>query len=383
MDLHWFTVGFALLFSAQNIAAEETSAASTFHMQITSVSQQHAGFASSDPPYPGPNSLSDSFDSKTSLTWTFFLGHRLWHGAEFYIDPEMAGGAGFNKTTGIAGFPNAEIYRVDDASPKWNLARVFVKQVFALGDELEAAPDQQNQIAAQIPVRRLTLVVGKFALNDCFDNNSLSHDPRNQFLNWALMDQGAWDYAADTRGYSLGFYLEWNEPRWAVRFASVQEPAQANEMQMDQDLRDAHGDNLEFEWRYKIYQQPGVLRFLAYQNHARMGNYRQAIDSAGGSPPDVIATRSKGRLKTGFALNGEQVLAAHMGVFARAGWNDGQNETWAFTEIDRSVSAGLSVNGALWSRPDDTAAVAVIANWPIIASICKREASASSLATVA
>ena len=338
--------------------ADEAVEDFSLHTQVTSVTQQHASFRSPNPPYPGPNSMASGFDEQTSLTWTFFIGRRLWHGAELYFDPEMSGGSGFNKTTGMAAFPNAEIYRVDDPNPKWNLARLYIKQVFALGDAYENVPADLGQLAGPVPVRRLTVVVGKFALNDYFDNNSFSHDPRTQFLNWALMDQAAWDYAADTRGYSVGFYVEWNERNWSVRYASVEEPAQANQMQMDSDWHDAHGDNLEFEYRYKVADQPGTVRVLGYQNHAQMGNYQQALAMSG--TPDITATRAKGRLKTGFGLNAEQSITPSVGVFGRFGWDDGHTETWAFTECDESLSAGVNVKGSLWQRPDDNAGAAFI-----------------------
>jgi high affinity Mn2+ porin len=340
------TLWFALFFSN----AAWSSPFDSLHLQVTSVSQEHAAFHS---PYQGPNSLSPGYDEQTSLTFTVFSGFRLWRGGEFYVNPELAGGSGFSQTRGLAGFPNAEIYRVDDPSPKWNLARLYVRQVIGLDEGEREVKDDKNQIAGRIAGRNLVIVAGKFALNDFFDNNTYSHDPRTQFLNWALMDIAAWDYAADTRGYSWGLMLEYNQPAWSVRWASVQVPVRANQMEMDQDIPARRGDNLEFELR----EGRSVLRALAYMNYANMGNYRQAIDRG----VEVTETR-RASVKYGFGLNLERALTDSLGVFARLGWNDGANETWAFTEVDRSLSAGLNLQGASWARPEDSAGLALIVN---------------------
>ena len=328
---------------------------SSLHLQTTAVSQQHGEFPAR---YSGPNSLSNGADQQTSETLTIFAGRRLWKGGEVYVNPELAGGSGFNKTQGIAGFPNGEIYRVDDPSPKWNLARLYVKQAFGFGGgEQELIKDDKNQIATSLDKERLTIVAGKFALNDVFDNNSYSHDPRTQFLNWALMDGGAWDYAADTRGYSWGLYLEWNEPTWAVRIASVLVPKQANQMELDTNFPAARADNVEFEWRYA---PAGIARIMAYENHANMGHYRTTIESPA---MNIDVTKSRtASVKYGVGLNLEHALSDDAGVFARASWNDGRTETWAFTEIDQSLSVGASVKGRRWNRPEDSAGAAVVIN---------------------
>lgn len=328
---------------------------SNLHMQMTTVSQSHPAFHS---PYSGQNSLSPDDDSQTSLTWTVFMAKRLWHGAEFYFDPELVGGTGFNKTTGIAAFPNGEIYRVDEPSPKWGVARAYIKQTYGMGGAQEQIKDDKDQLASTQDVRRFTFILGKFALNDFFDNNTYSHDPRTQFLNWVLMDHGAWDYAADTRGYSWGVYLELNQDNWALRFASVLEPEQANQMAMDTTYPASRGDNLEFEYRYHAAEQPGAVRVLAYDNHAEMGDYRETIETPADNM-DVTQTRGR-RTKYGFGLNAEQALSSDVGVFFRASWDDGHTQTWTFTEVDESLSGGVSLKGNLWGRADDGAGAALI-----------------------
>ncbi len=354
-----FSMIVVCLFLASNAKAEDETA--TFHFQTTTVTQEHPGFSAK---YSGLNSLTTAEDNQTSVTFTAFAGLRLLKSLEFYINPELAGGSGFNQTKGIAGFPNGEIYRVDDPTPKWNLARLVLKQTFELGDEKEEIKDDKNQLATNESVKRLTLTFGKFALNDYFDNNTYSHDPRTQFLNWALMDSAAWDYAADTRGYSWGFYLEFNQPSWTIRLASVLVPKQANQLEMETDFPRFRGDNLEYERRYKIANQQGAFRVLLYENHANMGNYRSTLDTQVGLPGnsiDVTKTRALS-VKYGIGFNVEQAITSDLGLFARASRNDGHTETWAFTEVDEALSFGASLKGRKWRRENDTAGLAFMSN---------------------
>jgi len=328
-----------------------------FHVQATTVSQWHPDFSA---PYSGPNSLKATSEFRTSLTSTLFAGARLWPGAEVYVNPELAAGSGFSHTLGVAGFPNGEIYRVDTPSPKVFLARLFVRQTIGLGGERERVESDQNQLAGTYDQRRLTLTLGKISLTDLFDDNTYSHDARTQFLNWALMDNGAWDYAADTRGYTWGVALEYRQAQWALRIASVMVPKRANEMSFDHDLLRARGDNAEFEYHYAVHDHPGAVRLSAYANHAHMGSYRETIDTPAFGM-DIAQSRQY-RVKYGLGLNLEQSLSRDVGVFLRLGWNDGRTETWAFTEIDRTASLGISVKGAYWTRPEDTVGLAAVIN---------------------
>jgi high affinity Mn2+ porin len=341
---------------------------SNLHFQVTTVSQEHGEFRSqyvgnnTSPTNsaPGQNSLTSSADNQTSLTMTIFAGYKIWQGAEFYVNPELSGGSGFNKTQGIAGFPNAEIYRVDDPTPKWSLARLYVKQSVGFGGEQESIKDDKNQLAVATDLNRLTLVIGRFSLNDFMDNNSYSHDPRTQFLNWGFMDHGAWDYAADTKGYTWGVLLEYNQRRWAVRLASVMVPAQANQMVMDTNFPQNRGDNVEFEYRYSVGEKPGAARLLVFENHAHMGNYRQTLNTPAYAM-DITQSRSNS-VKYGAGLNLEQKLTDDLGSFLRASWNDGHTETWAFTEIDQTLSFGLSLKGTRWHRTPDVLGLGFMIN---------------------
>jgi carbohydrate-selective porin OprB len=200
--------------------------------------------------------------------------------------------------------------------------------------------------------------MGRFSLTDFFDNNRYTHDPRTQFMGWAIMYNGAWDYAADTHGYTWGWVHEFHTRRWSLRYASAAMPRVANGMRFDRRVLRDRGDNLEGEVRVKPRGHDGTVRVLSYQNHARMGTYAEAIDLAEetGTKPDVTATRRPGTLKYGFGVNVEQELAKDIGVFGRLGWNDGKTESFVFTAIDRLATAGVSVGGARWKRPHDTVA---------------------------
>jgi len=224
-----------------------------------------------------------------------------------------------------------------------------------LGGPSSPVDDDQNQVAGAQDESRLTLTLGKLSATDIFDNNAYSHDARTQFLNWALVDDGAWDYPADAKGYTGGFTAEWTLPARTLRYGIFMEPEFANELPLDDHLDKAFGQVVEWEERYTVGGRPGVLRPLAFWNRAHMGLYQAALE--GPQPPDITLSRAY-RSKTGAGINWEQEVADGVGVFARAGFDDGRTETWAYTEIDRSVSGGVSVSGKRWGRPDDTLGIA-------------------------
>jgi high affinity Mn2+ porin len=321
----------------------------SIHYQATVIPQMHGYFNS---PYSGTNSLSPNPEVQTSFTTTLFLGRRLWKGGEFYFNPELAAGEGLSGSVGLAGAANGETYRIGSTAPAGNISRLYFKQVFEMGGAKETIMPDKNQLGDEVCKNRLTLVLGKFSLSDFFDGNSYSHDPRTQFINWAIMDNGAWDFAADTRGYTWGAMLDYNRERWAARLASVLEPKVANQLYLDLNIPQAHSENAEFEYRYSAGSHPGKITVLGYANHAHMGNYRDSLNL---SPvnPDIIQTETY-CLKYGFGIDYEQEITKDLGCFLRAGWNDGATESWAFTEIDRTVSGGISLNGSSWNRPDDT-----------------------------
>ncbi len=243
---------------------------------------------------------------------------------------------------------------MSDPSPQGYIGRLYVRQLFSLSATSHRVEDATNQLAGLEPDSYISLMAGKFSVLDFFDSCAYGHDPRTQFFNWALMGHGAWDYPANTRGYTFGVVTEFVKPSWALRFGLVMVPTTPNGAILEDKVGRSNSSTLGFEKTYKIGAQRGAVRLITYLTRAGMGNYRDAIDYGilHDTAPQLGPVRRPGRTKYGFGLSAEQSLDEYVGVFFRGSWNDGHNETWAFTEIDRCVSLGLSVNGALWKRPD-------------------------------
>ncbi|HEX7253622.1 MAG TPA: carbohydrate porin [Thermoanaerobaculia bacterium] len=341
---------------SENLEADQRADA---HFQFTTVTQAHPSF---DAPYSGQNSLSPDSEHETTVTATLFLGLRTWKGGELYANPEMSGGRGLSQTFGIAGFPNGEAFRVGSPEPHIFLARVFLRQTFAVGGEMEKVEDDANQLGGSRPSRRWTVTLGKIAVTDIFDDNEYSHDPRTQFLNWADWTPGAWDYPADTRGYTWGFTVEYDDADWAVRVGAAAEPKVANGLEIDKDLLEAHSFFGEVDRKYEVSASKGEGKLILFYNRADMGNYRQAIEQADGGTPDITATRQPGRTKWGFALNFQQEIGPQTGLFLRGSWNDGANEAWAYAEIARSFTVGALRRSVLRKGPLDEAGLALVVN---------------------
>jgi high affinity Mn2+ porin len=329
----------------------------SIHGQATALPQGNWKFRS---PYEGPLSFLPILSYRSTETATLFLDTRLWQGAELIFDPEMVGGTGLSGTSGLAGFPNGEATRVGEIAPTPYIARAFLRQTFALGGDPEKVESGPNQLAGYRDIDRVTISIGKFAAEDFFDDNRYSHDPRTQFFNWSLMYTGAWDYPANVRGYTYGGVIEFNTRYLAFRYGVFAEPSTANGAPIDPHILRANGHIWQADERYDIDGHPGTIREWAYLNHAHMGKYREALAEMPVNP-DITATQAY-RIKYGFGLSWDQELTKDLGVFARAGWNDGQSESWAFTEIDRTVAAGVSLAGTAWRRPQDTVGVAFVAN---------------------
>lgn len=330
----------------------------SFHFQETTITQYKPAFSA---PYSGANSLSTQSETQTSLTTSLFGAARLWKGAEAVFDPEISGGSGLSKTLGIAGFPNGETFRVGEVAPKIYIARLYFQQNFEWGTEKDTITDDQNQLAGLKSKRYFSFTIGKFGMADFFDGNEFSHDPRTQFMNWALMDNGAWDYPANTRGYVLGAFTELGQPDWTLRFAFTMVTTTANGAVWDAKILHANTQTLEYERRYTINGQKGAIRVLGFLNNGKFGNYAQAI-AQNPTAPVVDSTQAYGRHKYGFGISADQYLSKDFGVFAKISYNDGHNETWFFTEIDRSVSFGGVLKGNAWKRPDDELGLAFIGN---------------------
>jgi high affinity Mn2+ porin len=332
------------------------------HAQATVVTQIHQHWFRS--PYVGPNSLLPSEPAATSMTGTLFLDMRLWEdcgsSGELIFNPETSGGRGFSDVMGIAGFPNGEISRVGVPEPTPYIARLFLRQTWGLGGEQEKIADAINLIAGMRDVNRITVVIGKIPPTDLVDDNRYSHDPRTQFLNWSLMYNGAYDYPANVRGYDYGYGIEFNHKDWAFRYGGFGEPEVANGAAIDPKLFVALGQVMEYEQRWMWEEHPGHARFLAYLNHAHMGNYREALFLMP-VDPNITETRAY-RIKYGFGLSWDQEVSKDLGIFGRLGWNNGQSESWAFTEIDETASLGMVLKGRCWCRPNDVFGLGVACN---------------------
>ena len=340
--------------SQDNTPADTPDERWNLYWQATSIGQQHGSFPAD---YTGPLSLVNHPEHEASLTTTLFIGYRIEDDTIVYVDPEVAGGRGFSGVNGLANSPNGELPRVAGATPKPYLARAYIQHDFGFGKERESFESDDNQLAGTRPMVRYTIYAGRFSLTDFFDNNRYTHDPRSQFMGWAIMYNGAWDYPADTRGYTYGGVIELNQPGWALRYGAFAEPTFANGPHFDGHLPEALGQALELEERWSIRNRPGVVRLLSYLNSADMGLYQEATEHPGPNGPDVTTTRGY-HLKYGFGVNAEQALTDDLGIFSRLGWNDGHTETWAYTEVDQTASIGLSLKGTRWKRPDDVIGLA-------------------------
>ena len=322
--------------------------------QATSIGDYHGSFHSS---YSGELSLRNTPERDVSLTTTLFLGLRLGD-AQFYIDPEIAGGRGFSGVNGIANAPNGELPRVASATPKPYLARAYFTYDFGFGDEREEFESEENQLAGSRPMTRYSITAGRFTVTDFFDNNRYSHDPRTQFMAWGTMYNGAWDYPADTRGYTWGWVHEFHTRNWSLRYGSAAEPRVANGLRFDRRLLIDRGDMVEGERRFTFRGHQGAVRLLGSFLHTDSGSYAEALKVAQetGGQPNVASVHRPGKLKYGVGVSAEQELTKDVGVFMRLGWNDGKTESFAFTAIDRLAEGGVSVTGRRWKRPEDTVA---------------------------
>jgi high affinity Mn2+ porin len=328
----------------------------SFHAQATIIDQYKPSFKAK---YSGANSLTTTEESQSTITSTLYAGTRLWKNATVYLNPEISGGSGLSSTLGVAASTNGESFRVGSTEPKIYLARLFLQQLFPLSKEKKYAEADLNQLAGYIPEKYIGVSFGKIALSDYFDNNNYSHDPRTQFMSWGLMGNGAWDYPANTRGYTDALVVEYVTPKNELRYSLALVPTQANGNTLDYKIGKANSSTLEYTKNYSLNSKAGVVRVLIYYTIARMGNYDESI-ALSPVDPDITATRKYSRSKYGFGINAEQALSKNTGVFFKTSWNDGNNEIWAFTEIDRTASAGIVTKGANWKRADDQVGLACV-----------------------
>jgi hypothetical protein len=334
--------------------------------QANIVLQGHPGFRS---PYSGINSFTNWAQSATTHLLTLYTGYQLTQTTEVFADIEDATGTALGNSGGLAGYSNLDAVRLVEDMPHAQapyLARLMLRQIIPLTSEHDDADRDEFDLATSLPTRRIEFRAGKFDLGDFFDVNSYTSDSELQFLNWTTGANGAYDYAANSRGYTDAALVEYDNNGWAVRFAEALMPKTASGEYLDADIARARSENLEIDASgNRIAQKDGAVRVIAYLNHADMGNYREAVANfldGKTTTPDIIATREQGRHKYGFGLNVEQTIVAQVSVFGRLGWNDGHNESFCFTEDDHEVEIGASVKGNAWRRSNDSAATAFVAN---------------------
>lgn len=340
--------------------------------QANIILQAHGPFHS---PYDGPNSLQSRGEYKTSLVGTLFLGLQLHphlrYATDAIVDFESAGGRGISQALGLAGFTNLDVVRNPNLGSKPYLARVQIHQVIGLTDKLVEVDRTPYSLATQLPERRFELHLGKMSLPDYLDINSIGSDSHLQFLNWTVNNNGAWDYAADTRGYTYGGVIEYHDRIWSARYALAAMPTVANGIDLDWAFSRASGQNFEFELRKSLLgrlvspDRSGTIRVLSFVNHAHMGLYRDAVKaylSGQDSKPDIAAHAKFGAVKYGFGLNAEQEITPNLRAFLRVGWNEGQHESYAYTEVDQTVAFGGDYSGRAFSRPHDKIGVAFVSN---------------------
>jgi high affinity Mn2+ porin len=331
--------------------------------QVNLISQWHPGFHS---PYSGPNSLSSQAQDATSHVLTLFTGLRLSATTELLCDVQETGGNGIGTALGIAGFPNLDVVRNPTLSKLPYLARLMWHEIIPLGRREAASERTPLSLFSELPTRRLEIRFGKLSIVDFFDLNNYGIDSNFQFMNWTIDNNGAYDYAADTRGFTFAAMMEYHDLHWAARFAEGLMPKVANGIHLDADLSRARSENIEVELhRSLLGEREGTLRLLTFVNHANMGSYREAVDNflAGLTPkPDITAHRLQSTTKYGFGVNFEQPLNDWMGVFGRWGWNEGQHESYAYTEVEQTALLGLGGNGKRWKRNLDRAGFAFVSN---------------------
>jgi high affinity Mn2+ porin len=336
-----------------------------FHGQTTFTWQGYPAIRS---PYSGPNSLPGGGEGREVTDVTLYAGVRLWQGAQLWINPEIDQGFGLGNTHGIAGFTSAEAYKEGFAYPYARLQRAFIRQTIDLGGNSEKVDADINQFAGAQTANRLVLTIGRFSVLDIFDTNSYANNGKIDFLNWSLVNAGTFDYASDAWGFTYGAAAEWYQGDWTVRgglFDLTVTPAGGNspaggDLDPTFDQFQTVG---EIERRYQLWGQPGAVKVTGYLSRGRAGNFADAnaLAAATGTPADINAVRSY-TSRTGLSVNLQQQVSDTLGVFARAGWADGNVEPWNNTDIDRTIAAGASIKGTEWGRPNDTVGIAGVIN---------------------
>jgi high affinity Mn2+ porin len=331
--------------------------------QVNSIFQWHPSFHAQ---YSGPNSFEHASEQADSEVATLYTGLVLSPSLEAVVDVENSGGSGLSQTLGLAGFTDLDAVRNPSLSPAPYLARLWYRKVIALSDDTISVERTPTSMLTTLPVRRLDIHVGKFDMVDFFDLNSVANDSHTQFMNWTVVNNGAYDYAADTRGYTWGGVIDYEDRWWGARFAEALISKRPNGLTLQKNLQDAHSENYEIEVRPELIEKRDTtVRILAFTNFANMGDYHEAIDlfEDGKTPtPEIDDHPMRTTLKYGFGLNAEQEFTDYLRGFARAGWNEGEHESFNYTEVNDTVAFGGDLCGTLWDRPEDKFGVAFVGN---------------------
>lgn len=348
----------ALVPALVQAAGDEATPRLAWYAQATYVEQETDRFRA---PYAGHNSLVPDQGRQTADV-TLYLGVRLAHDTELWVNPELDQGFGLADTLGLAGFASGEAYKVGDALPYLRCQRLFVRYTWNIGGEASEVAAGANQFAGTAAAERVVLTVGKLGVGDVFDVNRYAHDPRNDFLNWSIIDTGSFDYAADAWGYTVGAAIEWYEGPWTWRAGFFDVSDVPNSPHLEPGFHEFQLVG-EVEHRYTLGDRAGKVAVTGYATHARMARLEDAIayGAANGVPPDPAPVRDY-RTRHGVSMNVEQTLTDGIGAFLRAGVSGGYVETYDFTDIDRSFAVGLAVDGKLWHRDGDTLGVATVIN---------------------
>ena len=337
----------------------------SIHAQSTIIWQGNAPFPAA---YSGQNSLFPGYQMRETFSVDGYLGYKAFEGTEFYFNPEPFQGFGLSETRGIAGFPNNEAQKAGFDYPHYNTARLFLRHIFGLGGEQEDIPDGPDQVGEKADISRVTFTFGKISIPDLFDNNTYAHDGRLSFMNWALVDAGAFDFAADEKGYTWGAAAELNQKDWALRGGYFLLPDVPNGNDFDTRIFQRGQYILEFEDRYTLFGTPGKFRLAGWESQCYCGNFAATLANPylsnpafNPGPPNIAATRQT-RSEFGFYGNFEQTVTDDLGLFARLSWQSGQTEIMSWTDIDESASFGGVYKGTSWGRPNDRIGLAGVIN---------------------
>jgi high affinity Mn2+ porin len=344
----------ALIPGAEEALARLEAAGWLLRGQFTGILQGNTRFRS---PYAGPNSLSPKLSFENTQSFDLVLGRRLWRGAEVVAVPSVTRGFGLSNARGVAAFPNNEAFRLGTEEPYAFFSRLFLRQTFGLSAETDTDDPDPMRFSGPLPRERITVTIGKVSVWDFFDDNRYAHDARTQFLNWAMVGAGAFDYAADARGFTNGAVLEWQDGTWALRGGAFMVARQVNGLTLETRIFKAWQALGEVDHFHRWNGRPGAVRLIGGLSRTRSARWEDLTTAVRAGVEDTEPLRAY-RTKPMLALNLEQAVTDSVGVFARLGWNSGRTQNWMFTEMDWSVSAGLSLDGGGWNRAGDTLGLA-------------------------